>query len=100
MIKEKSDNMEKIFSNEENLLEIVTIIFEISCIEIPNFYSDEQEIIHNKEISKKFDAKKKKIIEKIIEILIICDDDEGENHVRSCSGYKFLENFREERLVN
>ena len=101
MIKENSTSMEKVCSYDKNLIKIVTIIVEISCIEIPKFYEDNENIIHDNEIAKKFIKKKEIILKKIISILLNFDIDikEKNENVQGCSGLKFLEKFRDDRLV-
>jgi hypothetical protein len=97
-------DMNHIFSDEENLLKIVNIIFEISCIEIPKLYEDNESSIHYDEISKKFIEKKNIILAKILSDFLNIDNDfysiEILKDIKGCDTKVFLANFINDRFVN
>lgn len=84
-----------IYSDEENLLEIIEILFEISCNGIPNYFKEVEKIESENENLAKFAANKEEILKEINRQLTVSKDKEA----NCCTAEYFLKKFEQDRLV-
>lgn len=95
MIKENANETACVYNDESNLIEIIEILYEISCEQIPGFFIFDEQMESEKENFDKL-RKQKEAILKQINIEIISSKDGEEN---SCTAENFLLKFQNDRLV-
>lgn len=95
LIKESTLDSIAIYSDEEIFLEIIEIIFDISCIEIPKYFMEIEKFEGENETIQKFISNKDNILRKIIYEL----SSTNEKEPNSCSVECFLKKFEGDRLV-
>lgn len=83
-------------SEEKDLLEIITELFEISCIEIPSFYMEQKKNISAKELIAKFDRSRDTILGRIKQEIFKV----GTEIRPAITPQEFLQKFINDRLVN
>jgi len=86
---------DSIKSEEKDLLEIISELFEISCIEIPSFFMEQKKCLGTKEVITKFQRSRDSILQRIKQEIFKIKKESR----LAITPQEFLQKFIDDRLV-